>query len=116
MSVAWSSDPPPECWVKALPAGRLSSGKEGAQGTGSQLCLLTEDEGPRGPCPRSSVASTAHAHVHSCDHQVLGVLGVLWHGESSGALDTLGWFHEEDDRAGPDLNGPQPLVGWSGTS
>jgi hypothetical protein len=38
-----------------------------------------------GPCPRSSVASDSH--VLSSDHEVLGVLGVLQHGESSGALD-----------------------------
>ena len=45
--------------VRALPVGQLSSGKEGAQGSGSQLRLLAEDEGPKGPCPRSSVASVA---------------------------------------------------------
>ena len=28
--------------------------------SGSQLCLLAEDEGLKGPCPRSSVASAAH--------------------------------------------------------
>jgi hypothetical protein len=42
--------------------------------------------------------------------EVLGVLGVLWHGESIGALDALGWVHAEDGRADPDLNGSQPLV------
>ena len=47
----------------------------------------------------------------SGDQEVLGVLGVLWHGESIGALDALGWVHAEDGRAGPDLNGSQPLVG-----
>ena len=46
------------------------------------------------------------------DQEVLGVLGVLWHGESSGALDTLGRVHAEDGGAGPDLNGSQPLVRW----
>jgi hypothetical protein len=45
--------------VRALSAGKLSSGKEGAQRSGSQLCLLAEDEGPRGPCPRISVDSAA---------------------------------------------------------
>ena len=40
--------------------GQLSSGREGSQGSASQLCLLPEDEGPKGPCPRSSVASVAH--------------------------------------------------------
>ena len=47
----------------------------------------------------------------SGDQEVLGVLEVLWHGESSGVLDALGWVHAEDGRAGPDLNGSQPLVG-----
>ena len=46
----------------------------------------------------------------SGDREVLGVLGVLWHGESSGVLDTLGRVHAEDGGAGPDLNGSQPLV------
>ena len=41
--------------VRALPVGQLSS----AQWSGSQLCLLAEDEGPKGPCPRSSFASVA---------------------------------------------------------
>ena len=45
----------------------------------------------------------------SGDQEVLGVLGVLWHGESSGALDALGQVHAEDGGAGPDLNGSQPL-------
>jgi hypothetical protein len=43
--------------VRALPGGQLSSDREGVQGSGSLLCLLAEDEGPEGPCPRSSVAS-----------------------------------------------------------
>jgi hypothetical protein len=53
--------------------------------SGFQLCLLAEDEGLKGPCLRSSVASVTH--VLPSDHEVLGVLGVLRHGESSGALD-----------------------------
>ena len=105
----WSSDPPPESWGQSPPVGRLFSGKEGAQGSGSQLCLLAEDEGPKGPCPRSSVASVTH--VLSSDQEVLGVLGVLQRGESSGALDALGRVHTEDGGAGTDLNGSQPLVG-----
>ena len=48
----------------------------------------------------------------SGDQEVLGVLGVLWHGESSGALDALGRVHSVDGGAGPDLNGSQPLVRW----
>ena len=91
-------------WVRALPVGQLSSGKEGALGSGSQLWLLAEDE-----APRSSVASVTH--VLSGDHKVLCILGVLWHGESSGALDTLGQVHAEDGMTGPDLNGSQPLAG-----
>jgi hypothetical protein len=46
--------------VRALPGGRLSFGEEGAQGSGFQLCFLAEDEGPKGPCPRSFVALVAH--------------------------------------------------------
>jgi hypothetical protein len=45
--------------VRALSSGKLFSGREGAQKSGSQGCLLAEDEGPKGPCPRSSVASVA---------------------------------------------------------
>jgi hypothetical protein len=52
-----------------------------------------------GPCPRSSVASVTH--VLSGDHEVLGVLEVLWCGESSRALDALSWVHAEDGGAGP---------------
>ena len=48
----------------------------------------------------------------SGDQEVLGVLGVLRHGESSGALDALGQVHAEDGGAGSDLNGSQPLVRW----
>jgi hypothetical protein len=39
--------------------GRLSSCREGAQRSGSQLCLLVEHEVPKGPCSRSFVASVA---------------------------------------------------------
>ena len=70
--------------IRALPGGQLSSGKEGALGSGSQLCLLAEDEGPKGPCPRSSVASAVH--MLSSDPKVLGVLGGLRCGDSSGDL------------------------------
>jgi hypothetical protein len=49
--------------------------------------------------------------VLSGDHEVLGVLGVLPCGESSGALDALGRVHAEDGLAVPVLNGSQPLVG-----
>jgi hypothetical protein len=33
--------------------------REGAQRSGAEICLLAEDEGPKGPCPRSYVASAA---------------------------------------------------------
>ena len=95
--------------VRVLPVGRLSD-KEGAQGSGSQLCLLAKDEGQTGPSPKSSVASIAQ--VLSGDHKVLGLLGVLQLGESSGALDTLGRVHAEDGGVGPNLNVSQPLVVW----
>ena len=52
------------------------------------------------------------AHVLSCDPEFPGLLGVLWCGESSGALGNLGRVHTEDGRAGPDWNGSQPLVRW----
>jgi hypothetical protein len=45
--------------VSTLSAGKLSSCREDAQRSGAQLCLLAEDEGPKGSCPRSSVASEA---------------------------------------------------------
>ena len=48
----------------------------------------------------------------SSDHEVLGVLGVLQHGESSGALDALCRVHMEDGRAVPDRKESQPLVRW----
>lgn len=41
--------------------GQHSSGREGAQRSEVQLCFLDEDEGLKGPCPRSSVAFTACA-------------------------------------------------------
>jgi hypothetical protein len=44
----------------------------------------------------------------SGDQEVLGVLGVLRRGKSSGALDALGRVHAEDGRAGSNLNGSQP--------
>ena len=47
--------------VRELPGCKLSSDREGAHRSEDQLCLLTEDEGPKGPCPRSSVASVTCA-------------------------------------------------------
>jgi hypothetical protein len=52
-------------WVKLSPesqwselfAGKLSSGREAAQRSGTQLCLLAEDECLKEPCLGSSVAS-----------------------------------------------------------
>ena len=88
--------------VRALPGGWHSDGMEGAQGSGSQCCLLSEDEGSKGPCPRSSVASAAH--VLSCvgwsqwsqDPGCARAFGVR-------AQDGTGWSHQKDS---------QPLVGW----
>ena len=37
----------------------------------------------------------------SGDQEVLGVLGVLQHGESSGALDALSWVHADDAGLAP---------------
>ena len=45
--------------VRELSAGKLSSCREGAQRFRAQLCLLVEDEGQKGPCSRSSLASVA---------------------------------------------------------
>jgi hypothetical protein len=50
--------------VKALSTGKLSSCREGAQRSGSQLGVLAEDEVLKGPCPRRSVASVSR--VLSC--------------------------------------------------
>ena len=94
--------------VRALPRGPLSSGSEGALGSESHLCLLVEDKGPKGPCPRSFVASAAH--VITRNPKVLGVIGGLWHGESSGDLGELHWVHREDARAGPIQDESQPLI------
>jgi hypothetical protein len=161
--------------VRSLPGGWLSSGKEGTQGSGSQLHLLAEDEGPKAPCLRSSVASAARVLswvdwsqwsqdpgcarvpvawrvlwgpwdplLSSCwrwwgavtdqeksqplvgwnsfvpvpdgtrpsgilwnrccvpltsDPKILGVLGCLWCGESSGKLGTLCRVHTQDGTA-----------------
>ena len=48
----------------------------------------------------------------SGDQEVLGVLGVLWRGESSGVLDAFHGVHADDGGAVPDLNESQPLI-WS---
>ena len=47
----------------------------------------------------------------SGDQEVLGVLGVLRCGQSSGALDALDQVYAEDGGAGPDWKESQPLVG-----
>ena len=49
--------------VRALPVGKLSSCGEGAQRPEDQQSLLAEDEGPKGPCPRSSVVSDTCADL-----------------------------------------------------
>lgn len=97
---------------------RLGNGRYGSTENRDQIHLLVEDEGPKGPCPRSSVASVTHmvSHLHwslrgagykmalspeshsqSClwrltllnDPKILGVLGHLWSGESSGDSGTI---------------------------
>jgi hypothetical protein len=49
--------------------------------------------------------------VLSSDHEVLGVLGVLWGRESSGSLGALCLAQVEDGGASPDLNESHHLVG-----
>ena len=39
------------------------------------------------------------------------MLGILWCGVSSAALEALGLAQVEDGGSGPDQNGSQPLVG-----
>jgi hypothetical protein len=108
-------------WVpvfRALSAGKLSSCRGGAQRSGAQICLLDEDEGPKGPCLRNSVSSAAPQlfwaawslrdpgykmvlspdsggqsplwrPTHLSDPKILSVLGHLWCGESSGDRGTI---------------------------
>jgi hypothetical protein len=49
--------------------------------------------------------------VLSGDHEVLGVLGILWCGESSGALSSCHWAQKKDGVFGPNKKVSQPLVG-----
>ena len=93
----------PRCW--------LFSGKVGAQGSVSQLNLLAEDEGPKTPCPRSSVVSATD--VFSSVPKVLGALGGLQHGELSGYLATLLGFPRKMAWGCLWPYESQPLVGWS---
>jgi hypothetical protein len=52
--------------------------------------------------------------VFSSDHEVLGVLEVLWCGEFSGALYALSWVQEEDGGGGRlALTGKNPSL-WLG--
>jgi hypothetical protein len=46
--------------VRALSAGRLSSFREGAQISGVQTCLLTEDEDPKQDLSQKLLASIVH--------------------------------------------------------
>jgi hypothetical protein len=62
LDTRWQSQLSPG--VRALPGGRLSSGREGAQESGAQLCLLAADEGPKGPFLRSSLASATKSTFH----------------------------------------------------
>ena len=104
--------------VRALSAGKLSSCWEGIQRSVVQIHLPAEDEGPKGPCPRSSVASMAHtlfcmdcslrdqgykmalssesqsqspfwSLILLSDPKILGVLGHLQFGKSSGNYGTV---------------------------
>ena len=134
--------------VRALSSGNLSSCREGAQRSGAQIHLLVEDEGPKGPCPRSSVASVTHmvSHLHwslrgagykmalspesrgQCplwrltllsDPKILGVLGLLWLGESSGMESPLGTMGLSTEFAAKVVRGwrqPErtPVTGWEG--
>jgi hypothetical protein len=45
---------------RALSTGKLSSYMEGTKRSGSQLCLLAEDEFPKGTFQRSSLVSVGH--------------------------------------------------------
>ena len=112
--------------VRALSGGKFSCCREGAQRSGSQICLLSENEGPKGPCSRSSVASVAHMLFCSDwslrdpgykmalspesrdqsplsrptllrDPKILGVLGHLLCGESSGDHETVHQAHAQND-------------------
>jgi hypothetical protein len=102
--------------VRVLSAGKLSSCREGTHRSGPQIGLLAEDEGLKGP--RSSVVSVALAlscvdwslrdleykmelspeswgqsplwrPSLLSDPKILGVLGHLWHGESSWDCGTV---------------------------
>jgi hypothetical protein len=106
--------------VRALSVVKLSSCREGVQMSGAQI--LAEDEGPKGPCPISSVASVAHELSWSdwslrdrrykmalspefpgqsppwrptllSNSKILGVLGKMQHGESSGDLGIIRRVH-----------------------
>jgi hypothetical protein len=125
--------------VTALSAGKLSSCREVAQRSGAQLCLLAEDEGLKGPCPRSSVASGAQVLSYMdwslrgirykivfspeswsqsplwgptllSDSKILGVLRSLRYGKCPGDLETVCWVHAEGGGAGSDQDEPQLLI------
>jgi hypothetical protein len=59
--------------VRALSSGKLSSCREGSQRSGAQIHLLAQDEGLKGPYPKSSVASVVQ--VLSCMDWSLRELG-----------------------------------------
>ena len=126
--------------VRAFSAGKLSSCRKGTQRSGAQLCLLAEEEGLKGPCPRSSVASEAcllscvvwslrdpgYKMAHSSesrgqsplcrltllsDPKILGVLGCLRCGESSGDCGTFCNLCRRWPRSFAYRKEPQLLVG-----
>jgi hypothetical protein len=112
--------------VRAFSVGKLFSCREGSQRSEAQIYLLAEDEGPKGHCP-SSVASGAHLlSCADCslrdqgynmllspecqfqsplwrptllsDPKILGLLGCLWCGESSGNHGTAAMFVPKEAR------------------
>ena len=111
--------------------------------SGAQIFLLAEDEGQKGPCPRSSVASVAHVLFFEDwflrdpgykmelspeslgqsplwrptllrDPKILRMLGCLWHGEPSGDLGTVHRVHAQG-APGLVLTGKNPSH-WLGGS
>jgi hypothetical protein len=51
--------------VRVLAVGKFSSCREGAQISGVQICLLTEDEGPKqGPSQKLCCFCSLHSQLH----------------------------------------------------
>jgi hypothetical protein len=83
--------------VRASHVGLLSSGKEDAQGFGSQLCLLAKDKAQRDP-----VQEALFLLSPTCSPVIMKSWVVLRCEESSEVLGALSWVHAEDGRPGPD--------------